>query len=367
MRRLAQVAALVLSFVIVGCGGVPVQEVLRPDEPRGVQGMNYRFVTCFFATDRKVLSQAASIGERFSDDRGPLALGTVQVSIPPGHKSGEIERPKWYRLEFRENPEKHMVLLAAELMDPDAYFAKMNGLLEGQPVRSAFIFVHGYNVSFESAALRTAQMAADLRIGSVPMFYSWPSQGNLARYMADENNIEWTEPHLRSFLEQVADRAADTQFYIVAHSMGSRATTRALVGLLEARQDLRPRFHELVLAAPDIDAEVFKEQLAPRLLAMNQAVTLYASSNDKALAVSRDVHGEPRAGESGESLVVVSGVETIDASSIDTDFLGHSYFVTERTLLTDITLLLKDRMRATMRPMLEPQETGDGKYWRFRP
>ncbi|MEH2287310.1 alpha/beta hydrolase [Nostoc sp.] len=47
----------------------------------------------------------------------------------------------------------------------------------------ALIFIHGYNISFEAAALRGAQLGCDLKIPSVRMaFYSWPSKAKLERY-----------------------------------------------------------------------------------------------------------------------------------------------------------------------------------------
>jgi esterase/lipase superfamily enzyme len=51
--------------------------------------------------------------------------------------------------------------------------------------KSAFIFVHGYNVTFEDAARRTAQMSYDLSFDGAPVFYSWPSQGSLGDYLKD--------------------------------------------------------------------------------------------------------------------------------------------------------------------------------------
>jgi hypothetical protein len=60
-------------------------------------------------------------------------------------------------------------------------------------------------------------------------------------------------------------------------------------------------------------------------------------------------------------------METIDATLVDTDFLGHSYAVQTRTILTDLTLLLKKQMRAGDRPTL--REVGDAaaRHWAFRP
>ena len=123
----------------------------------------------------------------------------------------------------------------------------------------------------------------------------------------------------------------------------------------------------LRFAAPDIDAGVFHQRLS-RLNRHAHRVTLYASSADKALAASRSFHDFTRAGESGLSLIVASGLDTIDASTVETDFLGHSYFGSSDTVLRDLFDLVRynaspdDRFALTR--IQEPSRPAP--YWRFR-
>ena len=71
-------------------------------------------------------------------------------------------------------------------------------------------------------------------------------------------------------------------------------------------------------------------------------ITLYASSNDEAIKLSKKVHAYPRAGESGPDIVVVPGLDTIDVSNVDTSLLGHSYFAEKRTVISDLFYLIRD-------------------------
>ncbi|MFO7906356.1 MAG: alpha/beta hydrolase [Pirellulaceae bacterium] len=147
------------------------------------------------------------------------------------------------------------------------------------------------NVTFEGAARRTAQIAHDVQFEGAPIFFSWPSQGGLLKYTVDANNVEWAVPHLRQFLVDVTRRSGATAVNLVAHSMGNRALTSALRELelqLGAESAL---FNQIILAAPDVDAEIFRRDLAPALVRSARHVTLYASSNDQALATSKKVHG----------------------------------------------------------------------------
>lgn len=333
------------------------------DEER--QGGVERHVQVFFGSDRTYSADAARLGERFGTERGELKLGRLNVSIPPGHETGEVERPSWLRLQFRENPSKHVML--TELMcDSEADFLRNLGIqLAANDNPSAFVFVHGYNVSFEDAALRTAQIALDVGLASTPLFYSWPSKDGLARYTVDEANAEWTRPNLLKFLELIAENSPARDIVVIAHSMGSRPVTWALDQLMSRRPELREKFSELVLAAPDIDAAVFQRDILPALAPLHPHVTLYASSKDRALAASKFVHGSPRLGESGESLVVAAGMDTIDASVIETDFLAHSYLVSARPLLMDLSVLAGKSLRASDRSYLQRRLKGGLAYWAF--
>ena len=336
-------------------------EKVRDAEPKPQSALQAQVVSLFFGTDRKVDDSQNSFGNR----GGNLILGKMLVSVPRAHTTGEIERPpKYLGWLISPDPANHMVALVVTVLDPEHFFHDMQAVREMEHLGdSAFIFVHGYNVSFEDAALRTAQMAVDLNINALPAFYSWPSKGSAEDYPADEATVDVAAPHLAHFLENFADQSGAKTIYVIAHSMGARVATIALASVLEKRKDLNSRFGELVLAAPDIDAEYFKNTLAPHFAALREQVTLYASSHDRALSLSHRFHEEPRAGEAGSGLIVTAGVETIDASAVPTDFFGHSYFADERPLLMDLALLLKNRMRAADRPTI--RRSSSGLYWAF--
>jgi esterase/lipase superfamily enzyme len=280
---------------------------------------------------------------------------------------GELESPSIWRLELREDPAKHVVLLNTTISAKEKFFADMAARVRQSPRSNAFLFVHGYNVAFEDAARRTAQITYDLGFEGAPVFYSWPSQGTTSAYTVDEQNIEWAQANLRSFLEDFFARSGAQNVYLIAHSMGNRALTRAVSSLLTDKPALRNRLREVILTAPDIDADVFKRDIAPALAATGRPVTLYASSEDLALVASKKVHGYPRAGDSGQGLVVVPGIETIDATHVDTSLLGHSYFAEARSVLSDMFYLIRNGQRADQRFGLRPVDAQVGRYWEFKP
>lgn len=318
-------------------------------------------ISVYFGTDRKSEKNGETVG--FGNSRGALSTGSMEIAIPSHHKFGQLERTN-----LRRQPERGFEILSLAVLDAKAFGARSRQVLAKKREKRAFIFVHGYNVSFADAALRTAQLSADLDPEALPVFYSWPAQGALLSYPVDSQNAEWTETNAVEFFELVASSSGADAIVIIAHSMGSRPATRALAKLLERRRDLRGKFRELVLAAPDIDAEVFIRDLAPAYAKLGLPITLYASASDSALKISRSFNGAQRAGDASPVPVTANGVEVVDASDIDTNFfsLGHSYAVESRVLLTDVTLLVKNRMRAEARPGLQWVNLGTAGFWRFR-
>jgi esterase/lipase superfamily enzyme len=177
--------------------------------------------------------------------------------------------------------------------------------------------------------------------------------------------VEWSKQYLKDFLHDVLAKTSAKNVYLIAHSMGNRPMTASVLSLLGEHPQLRARIKELILAAPDIDAGIFKRDIAPGLAKLGRPVTLYASSGDKALMFSKVPNGDPRAGDSGKGLVLMKGIETIDASDVDTSFLGHSYFADTRQVILDIQALFNLGLRAPQRPGLLQVNTTQP-YWQFR-
>lgn len=333
---------------------------------------DYIVVPVFYATDRQ------NTGSKNPKERyGPqiskepkndyLQYGIAKVSIPGGdrHKIGQLESPSVVKFEWAENPAKHVVLLEVEGADKASYFQQLKEKVATAPNQNAFIFIHGYNVTFEDAARRTAQIAYDLNFKGAPVFYSWPSRGTTFGYTKDATTVQWTEPHLENFLIDFLEKSDAQNIYVIAHSMGNRAMTRVIASVAQTRPDSVRRIKEIILAAPDIDAEVFKGTIAPRMIDKFTNITLYASSKDLALMASKMFWGYPRAGDAGEALVVIPGVETIDATFVDSSLLGHSYIGGSETLLSDLVEIFKSGKRASKRQKLKQKTYNNLPYWVF--
>ncbi|HKV39011.1 MAG TPA: alpha/beta hydrolase [Blastocatellia bacterium] len=325
-------------------------------------------VHILYGTDRRRVYQ--TIPSNFYDyNRGTLETGLCVVSIPKRHTQGELERPKWWKFEFKPNPARHFVVLEVMPIKSDQFTATLQTMAAGSRLREAFVFVHGFNTTFDEAARRTAQLAYDLGFdgtNGIPFMYSWPSKGNVEDYLYDEESVIWSATNFQQFLLEIARAGRIDRFHLLAHSMGNRVLTEALGVISKLGWEERwPVFNQVVLAAPDIDAGIFMSRIVPVILGKSQGLTLYASSNDKALAASRRLRsGYPRAGESGSGIVLANGIETIDASDVRTDLLGHGYFADTAALINDLYHLMRHGLPPDQRN-LRPREKDGLKYWAF--
>jgi esterase/lipase superfamily enzyme len=225
------------------------------------------------------------------------------------------------------------------------------------------VFIHGYNVSFEEAALRSAQIAYDLGISGPVAFFSWPSKGTLAGYLADAATIEASEEPIAAFISQFAKHSGATRVTVISHSMGNRGVLRAISRLLGGDANRAGAFAaaNLILAAPDVDRDVFRN-LAQPLVGQFERVTIYVSDRDKALKLSGYLSDYPRAGIC-PPITVLKNAETVYVGNIDLSFLGHGYIAAARDVLYDMHALIAQNLPAGQRMGLRKLFQNGEKFW----
>jgi esterase/lipase superfamily enzyme len=310
-------------------------------------------VTTYYATNRGLV-KSADPTKAYDSKVAPLSYGRAVVSIPSAHVSGNLELPSIWRLQFQPDPKRHFLLKDAKVLSFDDARAEMARKLEGMKAQSLLIFVHGYNMSFGEAAMRTAQLAYDLKFPGIPFFFSWPSAGKVTGYLHDAETAQLSEDAFDRMLDDLSQLPV-TDVYVIAHSMGSRIVTQVLKSRVD-RGKPTTRLSELLLAAPDINADLFRTVIAPRLKTLQGTqTTVYASSSDLALMASKAVNGYRRVGESADGVLVFPGMETVDASRAATTVreFGHSYLTDSAEVLKDIQSILRLKLRASQRGLAE--------------
>jgi esterase/lipase superfamily enzyme len=318
----------------------------------------------WFGTNRKPDGQGGYTGERYNK----TTYGSVNVFVPEGHRFGETGSSFWKKLirfDLRDDTLRIQDILS---LDHDALFAALRAASQGAADAGdephALLFIHGYKVSFDEAAIRAAQIGFDLKVSGPTAFFSWPSRGELKAYTADEASIEASEPAITEFLVDFASSSGARKVHIIAHSMGNRGLLRALqriAGNAETRGKVT--FDQIILAAPDIDRDVFMH-LAHLYPEHAGRTTLYASNGDLAVYLSDKLHDAPRAGYF-EPYTVVPGIDTVAVPDFDVDALGHSYFSRAEPLLYDMNRLMRYNEAPDDRPRLQSAQSGGLAFWRM--
>lgn len=406
-------ASILVTLLVAGCGIQQINPQMQADlafnDERPSDRGKWHVVPVFYGTDR-----AREMGDerqrqgsgcvnrklrlnryksvricknserlRYNSDRAKrLEVGLAVVTVPSIHQVPNIERPSNYKLPFTdiiiieedEDPAKHFTIQELEALTPEEFAEK----IRAQSKEQALVFVHGFNTTFDAAVYRTAQLSYDLKeryeFDGAAFLYSWPSRGKLSPidYNYDQDSTEVAEPHLKTFLELIANKSGVKSVSIVAHSMGNRVLMRVL-SQLKRTSPSSVRISQVILAAPDVDRDKFQE-LAKGIQGLRKGVTLYAASNDRALQASRKYSGGvPRAGDvSEQGPVVVAGVDTIDVTAASTEILSlnHSGYAQKSELLEDISKLIKKGERPPERrtpDLMRRVRSPTGDFWRYLP
>jgi esterase/lipase superfamily enzyme len=292
-----------------------------------------------------------------------LNYGVCSVTVPLTHKLGKIETPSIWTLRI-QNRAKPFTVSPCSPMTKNAFFSHLRERVGQSDGRCCFVFIHGYNTSFSDAAMRTAQLAKDLNFPGAPILYSWASASSWNRYDKDEETVSLTVKRLTSFLRDLSVSSGASEIHLIAHSMGNRALVQAMERLDDPADGTPKPFKQVVLTAPDVPRDDV-ESLIAAASARAERVTLYASRKDKALGISGTKHKYKRLGKVYGFPFVFTGMDSIDASDVRTDFLAHTVFAKARTVLGDLQALIAHGDPPDRRFGLTRLKSPAGICWKF--
>jgi esterase/lipase superfamily enzyme len=339
--------------------------------PPGVPGKDRRYkmnqgyatVRVFYGTDRKTTGSLKP-AEFYGAERGDLQYGYLDVTIPAAHQEAELEtRSQWdmYTLFMGEAGLRSRFVLLDEVtpLARDGFIGALRKQIKEAPSKEVFIFVHGYNSTFEDAARRCAQLAYDLDFDGTPMMYSWASAGSATAYTKDEATVQSSGMKMAQMLDDVVAQSGAERIHLIAHSMGNRALIEALQSYLANRESSKRQhiFDQIVFTAPDVDRDYFVGAIKS-LSGAAARVTLYASDTDLALQSSQILHDAPRAGLAGIHVISLPGIDTIDMSAVPADSLGHNYFAANAGAIYDLFRLFWSGDPPPMRCGMNGGKTG---------
>lgn len=250
------------------------------------------------------------------------------------------------------------VILARRDQVDERFREEVSRRLATTPCKEAYVFVHGFNNTFEDSVYVMTDIWHFLGRKGIPVVYTWPAGrgGRVRGYNYDRESGEFTIHHLKHFLELLASCPGLEKIHYIAHNRGTDVLSSAMRELiLEARaggENLQEAFKcaDFVLAAPDLDLEVFSQRMMAERLGLGLGrVTLYVSEEDKALGFSTWLFsGVRRVGRLAfedltpnmkKRLEQGTGAAVVDAR-VPAGFVGHSYFYSDPAVSSDLILMI---------------------------
>ena len=253
----------------------------------------------FFVTNRKLKDndEEEDLASQFSTEReSQLKFGFFDTKIEPSVGLGMFINPS----EWFQNEEIKVKQL--ESLQQDAFVNKVKKLVDESPRRSLLVVVHGFREAFPSALRKTAFLGHILDINSPILLFDWPgNQGSSLRgYRRARNVAIQSGAELAKTLELINREVKPDKLWLIANSMGAQVVADAFSHLYQNPEfsDADIEFEDVVLTAPDVSHEEFNNQFKREIATMARNLTVYVSSNDRALIMSRIINRDVRRGES---------------------------------------------------------------------
>lgn len=316
-KRVALAITGVAALLVASCASTGLGDISDAVAPRSV--------SLFVVSTRKGEHGAASDAAVEGGPRESLQM----IGVPPQHEPGQLERPGF----GSEDPLKHFVVLSRRGLDESAFLSALATHISGRigSNRDLLLYVHGFNTGYDEARFRLAQIVDDGHFGGVPVLFTWPSANSLLAYGAAKESATISRDALAKLIHQLAEVPDVGRVHILAHSMGAWLTMEALrENAIGGSPDLNGKLGDVMLAAPDIDLNVFRQQLA-RI--DHSHVFVLVAANDRALSISRTLAGDrPRLGAldpnnpADRAALDGLGVKIYDLSREPSDFIGHGVY-----------------------------------------
>nr|WP_051158677.1 alpha/beta hydrolase [Rhizobium grahamii] len=320
-RTVRTLVPLLVAALLAGCGhpnGVMTPVALTAATP------NTTKVSMLVATTREPSGDPATL---FNGERSPKPyLTAVDVSIPPKRESGTVQWPK----RLPPNPATDFAVTSVKEIDtvPQGRAWFRQNIQGGH----ALVFVHGFNNKYEDSVFRLAQIVHDSDMHATPILFTWPSRAQLTAYEYDKESTNYSRTAFEQALRTLAADPDVKDITILAHSMGTWLTMESLRQMGIRDGHVNSKIHNVILASPDIDIQVFAKQFA-EMGEPRPKFTIFVSQDDKALAVSSFITGKvSRLGaidptvEPYRSKLEAAGITAIDLTKVKGEGLNHGKF-----------------------------------------
>lgn len=331
-----------------------------------------RIFNFFYCTDRGVTESEdsqLSYGSKLADE---LRLGTFEVLLAPECDLRGNDPDTWAGIEMRNVQESGV----------ETFFSQLRYAVESSPHRSLAIVVFGYRNSFRDALLKAGKLAVSVDINTPYLVFDWPADQSLTN-SGHEKAISFAKRSgyfLGELMAAVIEKIKPQKLWLGGGSMGAQSICNAF-GQMMTHADLADPEKEIdhvFLAAPDVGVDEFDSRFKDEIAALAKAVTVYVSSNDKALLLSQWIHSEKRLGQSRpkkqeqlEEMIDLLDLEAngakeitvVDVSPINRATLGHTFYIESSEFYDDLYQRLQNPHTVNSRRLYPTHYRDNTVYW----
>jgi esterase/lipase superfamily enzyme len=336
----------------------------------------YRF---FYITNRREEQQIDAIEMSFGNKRETgLKFGLFDTHIEPSLGVGMLINPTdWFQNE-------EIQLSDIRALERATFIKELRKQVQESPNRSLLININGFRERFPSALRKTAFLAHVLDINSPMLVFDWPGdQGSTPRgYRRAQRIARESGEELAQTIKLIIREIKPERLWLLANSMGGEVVVSAFTQLYQDTDfaDAETEFEDVVLTAPDISHEKFGRQFKQEISALTRNLTVYVSSNDRALLMSRILNRGRRLGESTvdpanpdqseEAAKAIELVEPdselvtlVDITPVNRTRNFHNFSLETPEFFDDLFLRLTNSQTPRSRLQYRFRTSGGKEYW----
>jgi len=392
-KRRTKVILVVVALLIVVAGGWIYKSVYLSTGSALLRAESFLFsrmtvaqlgeqgaMRYFYVTNRAMTEESDELRYRFGANRGSgLKFGNFDTRVEPSVGLGMFINPsEWFQNE-------EIRIQKMEELQQEEFVAQVKELVEASPHRSLLVVVHGYKEAFPSALRKTSFLGHVLDINSPILLFDWPgNQGSSLRgYRRARNVAIESGADLAKTLELIVREIDPKKLWVIGNSMGGEVIVNAFSHLYQNPEfaDAGFEFEDVVLTAPDVSHEEFDKQFKEEITSMTRNLTVYVSSNDRALVMSRIVNRDARRGEStlspdmldeanSVSALIEPGedlIDLVDVTPVNRTRNFHNFSLETPEFFDDLYLRLTNDKTPDSRLIYRFQTDDGANYWVLTP
>ena len=345
LRKLVIIICCVMF--VAGCSVLPIRTTPKYSLEDLYKRINYktegryRVVNIFYATSRTV-----DYTNSFSPDFKPelakeTTYGTLDIGINPILRIGTM-------LPATLKNRGLLELKKTQRLDVDIFIKQLSEAVKISPHKSVLVLIFGYKDGFEATAMKAAYFAYLLDVDTPVLLFDWPGDQSvdIAGYMKARSLASASGPYLADVLAKVVREVKPEKLWVDASSLGCQVVCDAFDQLYKypdfADNDLE--IDHVLLAAPDVSRDAFKNKFKDEFEAIAKKLTAYVSSDDNALLMSGLINQDDRLGrvkirikepeqlEEAKGLLYLKSLEpdrftVIDVTPINNASFKHGYYL----------------------------------------